>query len=176
MSVGGSELIAVVPYDPEWQRRFDVERVLLERALAPWLDGGIHHIGSTAIPGIAAKPIIDVMAGVRDLDEALAAFTVPHKQSYIHVPHRPDVAHHFVKPSPEVPVYGLHLTEPQSDLWQQRLAFRDALRNDPTLTREYETLKLQLARQYPNDPAAYTRGKRVFVAGVLTRAGIHIKV
>jgi len=54
------EPIAVVPYDPEWSGRFEVERALLARILAPWLEGGIHHIGSTAIPGIAAKPIIDM--------------------------------------------------------------------------------------------------------------------
>ena len=57
----------VVPYDSEWPRRFDEERALLQPVLAPWLEGGIHHIGSTAIPGIAAKPEIDMMAGVRDL-------------------------------------------------------------------------------------------------------------
>ena len=53
--------IVVVPHDPDWRCRFEAERALLERVLAPWLQGGVHHIGSTAIPGIAAKPIIDIM-------------------------------------------------------------------------------------------------------------------
>lgn len=57
-----TEPIAVVPYDAEWPGRFETERALFEGVLALWLDGGIHHIGSTAIPGIAAKPIIDMMA------------------------------------------------------------------------------------------------------------------
>ena len=70
----GDEAIAVVPYDPEWPRRFAAERALLERVLAPSLEGGIHHIGATAIPGLASKPIIDMMAGVQDLEEARAAF------------------------------------------------------------------------------------------------------
>jgi GrpB-like predicted nucleotidyltransferase (UPF0157 family) len=60
------EQLAIVPCDPAWPRRFEDERVVLERVLAPWLEGGIHHVGSTAIPGIAAKPIIDIIAGVRD--------------------------------------------------------------------------------------------------------------
>lgn len=64
------ELIVVIPYDPEWPDRFDAERALLERVLAPWLDGGIRHIAATFIPGLVAKPIIDMMAGVCDFDEA----------------------------------------------------------------------------------------------------------
>jgi GrpB-like predicted nucleotidyltransferase (UPF0157 family) len=134
------EPVVVVRYDPEWPRRFEAERRLLEHVLAPWLEGGIHHVGSTAIPGIAAKPIIDMMAGVRDLEEARAAFVTLREQSYHYAPHRPGIAHHFVKPSSPVtePTYGLHLTEPGSDLWRERLAFRDALRSDPTLAAEYE--------------------------------------
>ena len=77
-----------MPYDPTWPTRFDQERRLLERVLAPWLDGGIHHIGSTSIPGLAAKPIIDMMAGVRDLDEARAASAVLLLEGYVHAPHR----------------------------------------------------------------------------------------
>jgi GrpB-like predicted nucleotidyltransferase (UPF0157 family) len=64
----------VVPYDPEWPAYFAAERALLDDVLAPWLEGGIHHVGSTAIPGIAAKPMIDMLAGVRDLDAARGAF------------------------------------------------------------------------------------------------------
>lgn len=77
------ERIAIVRYDPEWTRRFEVERALLERVLAPWLEEGIHHVGSTAIPGIASKPIIDMVAGVRDLEEARAAFEPLREQSYL---------------------------------------------------------------------------------------------
>ena len=55
-------MIALVPYDPEWARRFEAERSLLERVLAPWLEGGVEHVGSTAIPGVSAKPIVDMIA------------------------------------------------------------------------------------------------------------------
>lgn len=111
------EPIVVVRYDPEWPRSFEAERALLERVLARWLEGGIHHIGSTAVPGIAAKPMIDMMAGVRDLEEARAAFEPLREKGYHYAPHRPDVAHHFAKPSPRPSElsFGLHLTEPESD-------------------------------------------------------------
>jgi GrpB-like predicted nucleotidyltransferase (UPF0157 family) len=166
--------VVVVPYDPDWPRRFEAERTLLERLLAPWLNGGVHHIGSTAIPGIAAKPIIDIMAGVRDLHEARAAFEPLREQSYLDAPHRPDIAHHFAKPSPHQSSHGLHLTQPDSDLWRERLTFRDALRNTPALAAEYETLKLRLAREHRHDPHAYTQHKRAFVARVLASAGISL--
>jgi GrpB-like predicted nucleotidyltransferase (UPF0157 family) len=165
------ERIAVVPYDPEWPRRFEAERALLERVLVPWLEGGIHHVGSTAIPGLAAKPLIDMVAGVRDLEEARAAFEPLHEESYFYAPHRPGIAHHFAKGSPCSSGYGLHLTEPGSDLWRERLAFRDALRRDRTVATEYEALKLRLAREHGDDLGAYTGGKRAFVARVLVGVG-----
>jgi GrpB-like predicted nucleotidyltransferase (UPF0157 family) len=167
-------LIAVVAYDPEWPRRFVIERVLLERLLAPWLEGGVHHIGATSIPGLGAKPIIDMMAGVHDLEEARAAFEPLREQSYVYTPHRPGIAHHFSKPSAQLSevTHGLHLTQPGSDLWNERLAFRDALRADPALAAEYETLKLRLAVEHPDDLTAYTAGKRAFVGRVLATAGV----
>ena len=174
MAASGS--IAVVPYDPAWSCRFEAECALLERVLAPWLDEGIHHVGSTAIPGIAANPVIDMMAGVRDFEEARAAFEPVLKLSYVHTPLRPGIAHHFSKPSPRLPEtqYGLHLTEPGSDLWRERLAFRDALRNNPALAAEYEALKMRLAEEYRVDLRAYTAGKRDFVIRVLANVGIQL--
>jgi GrpB-like predicted nucleotidyltransferase (UPF0157 family) len=166
--------IVVVACDSEWARRFETERALLDRVLAPWLEGGIHHVGSTAVPGLASKPAIDMVAGVRDLDDARAAFDPLREHSYHYAPHRPGIAHHFAKPSPRLAelTHGLHLTEPGSDLWRERLVFRDALRGDPELAAEYEALKLQLAEDHRDDLAAYTAGKRAFVAGVLATAGV----
>jgi GrpB-like predicted nucleotidyltransferase (UPF0157 family) len=170
------ERVAVVPYDSEWQRRFDGERTLLERVLAPWLADGVHHVGSTAIPGIAAKPLIDMIAGVRDLEEARAAFEPLRAEAYVYAPHRQGIAHHFYKPTAAQPErkYGLHLTEPGSDLWRERLGFRDALRNDSTLLAEYQALKLRLAEEHSDDLGAYTNGKRDFVIRVLADSGIQL--
>jgi GrpB-like predicted nucleotidyltransferase (UPF0157 family) len=169
-----AEHFAVVPYDPQWPSRFEAERALLERVLAPWLEGGIYHIGATSIPGLAAKPIIDMMAGVRELKEARAAFEPLREHSYVYTPHRPGIAHHFSKPSARLPklTHNLHLTEPGSDLWRERLAFRDALRADPALVAEYQALKLRLADDHRADIASYTAGKREFVARVLETAGL----
>lgn len=163
----------MVPYDPEWPRRFDAERWLLEDVLALWLEGGIHHIGSTAVPGLAAKPILDMMAGVRDLEEARAAYEPLAEHGWVYEPHRPGIAHHFARRSPAGDTtHGLHLTEPASDLWRERLVFRDALRDDPELAADYERLKRDLAREYADEGSAYVQGKRPFVADVLARFGL----
>ena len=168
------EPFVLVPYDPDWARRFATERALLERVLAPWLDVGIEHVGSTAIPGVAAKPIVDMVAGVRDLEEARGAYGPLEGVGYVDEPHRPEIAHHFAKPALELDVrrLNLHLTEPGSSLWRERLAFRDALRADPSLAAEYEALKLRLARRHLGDVRAYTDGKREFVHRVLVAAGV----
>jgi GrpB-like predicted nucleotidyltransferase (UPF0157 family) len=167
-------VITLVPYDPEWVRRFEAERELLEHVLAPWLEGGVAHIGSTAIPGIAAKPIVDMVAGVRDLEEAQAAYEPLHAVGYLDEPHRSEIAHHFAKPALELDtrMLNLHLTEPSSTLWRERLAFRDALRADPALAAEYEALKLRLAHGHRGDVRTYTDGKREFVHRVLVGAGV----
>jgi GrpB-like predicted nucleotidyltransferase (UPF0157 family) len=167
-------VIALLPYDPNWARSFESERALLEPVLARWLEGGVEHIGSTAIPGIAAKPIVDMIAGVRDLEEARAAYGPLEAAGYVDEPHRPEIAHHFAKPALELDArtLNLHLTEPSSSLWRERLGFRDALRADPSLAAEYEALKLRLAFEHPAEARAYTDGKRAFVHRVLVEAGI----
>src|SRR5262249_60564672 len=114
----------VVPYGPEWPRLFEEERERLEEALAPWLESDIQHIGSTSVPGMPAKPIIDMLAGVRDLAEARSAEEPLADLGYVYRVHRPE-AHLFVQDTK-----GVHLTRPGSDLWRERLAFRDALRAD----------------------------------------------
>src|SRR6187551_3390489 len=101
---------SAVPYDPEWPALFERERARLEAALSPWLEGGIHHIGSTSVPSMTAKPIIDMLAGVRDLEEARAAFPRLEALGYRYRPHRPE-AHLFVQDD-----RGVHLTGPGSDL------------------------------------------------------------
>jgi len=137
--------------------------------LAPWQEGGIHHIGATSVPGLAAKPIIDMMAGVRDLEDARAAYKPLLAEGWEHTPHRPGIAHHFSRLGLGL---GLHLTEPGSDLWNERLAFRNALRADPELVAEYAALKLRLAEEHPDDIEAYTAGKREFVGRVLAHDGL----
>jgi GrpB-like predicted nucleotidyltransferase (UPF0157 family) len=173
VQVVAGERVNVIPYDPLWLQLFAEERRLLERVLGPWLVGGVHHIGSTSVPGLAAKPLIDIIAGVRDLQQSRGAYAPLEQVGYVYAPHRPHEAHHFAKPSVNwwERTHNLHLTEVGSALWCERLAFRDALRSDPALAAEYAALKQRLAAQCV-DGADYAARKRGFVERVLVSAGV----
>jgi GrpB-like predicted nucleotidyltransferase (UPF0157 family) len=166
----------VMPYDPAWAASFEAERGLLREALAPWLVDDVHHVGSTAVPGMLAKPAIDMIAGVRDLAEARAAGNPLRALDYHYRPHRPE-AHLFDKPVPgdwAAQSHHLHLTEPDSDLWRERLAFRDALREDPELVAEYNAWKLAHATTR-GEHLAYNETKWPLVSRVLADRGITLK-
>lgn len=163
--------IDIARYEPAWPEQFRAEASKLAELLEPWLATPVEHIGSTSVPGLAAKPILDMMAGVRDLHSARDAIPVLTSHGYIHAQHRPATLWFHKARTGSVPERGLHLTEPGSSLWRERLAFRDALRTDPVLARQYEELKERLAADN-GDIAAYTAGKREFVVQVLARAGV----
>lgn len=164
------EPISLVAYDDAWPRRFQDERAELARVLAPWLVGPIEHIGSTAIPRLLAKPVIDIMAGVADLPSSVPARAAAATLGYVYSPYRADVMHWFCKPSPAHRTHHLHLVPTGSALWADRIAFRDYLRSEPGAAAEYAALKTRLAAQYRFDREAYTDGKSAFVAVVLERA------
>jgi GrpB-like predicted nucleotidyltransferase (UPF0157 family) len=162
--------VHIVPYDAIWPRRFEEERTLLLDAIGPWLAGPIEHIGSTAIPGLAAKPVVDMMAGVESLDGSFPAVAILESHAYCYYPYRPDVMHWFCKPSPAFRTHHLHLVPVQSRLWIERLAFRDYLRAHPDVAREYADVKWRLAEQHRFDREAYTDAKGPFVERILREA------
>ncbi len=167
---GNGATIALSPYDPRWAVLFEHERARLEVALADWLVGPVEHIGSTSVPGLAAKPIIDMMAPVRSLIEAAAAIEVVTTLGYRHGLHRPEEAHYFFLPETDnwwERTHQLHLTEPTSLLWRRRIAFRDALRARADHRVRYDQLKRDLAQAHGADLTAYARDKDDFVNEVL---------
>ncbi len=164
--------VELVPYDDAWPARFFAERASLARVLAPWLAGPIEHVGSTAVPGLAAKPIIDIMAGVASLDGSRPALTALAELGYVYFPYRADVMHWLCKPSDAVRTHHLHLVPRASRRWRERLAFRDRLRASPALAAEYAQLKARLAVRHRFDREAYTDAKEPFVRRVLALAPI----
>lgn len=159
--------VKLVPYTRTWPELFEAEAQQLQAALQPWLCAGIEHIGSTAVPGLSAKPVIDIMAPVRDLASSQSAIAVAQHLGYCYFPYKPSQMVWFCKPSPAMRTHHLHLVPWQSQLWHERLAFRDALRRDPALAQQYQMLKMQLAARYPNDREAYTDAKTPFILAVL---------
>jgi GrpB-like predicted nucleotidyltransferase (UPF0157 family) len=161
--------IELVPYDPRWPERFEIERGLLAEALRPWLTGAIEHIGSTAVPGLAAKPVIDMMAPVASLAGSMGVIDALRPLAYLHHPYKPQEMHWFCKPSPAYRTHHLHVVEHGGTAWRQRMALRDALRQDAALAAEYAQLKRALADQHPLDREAYTQAKAPFIVSVLAR-------
>jgi GrpB-like predicted nucleotidyltransferase (UPF0157 family) len=161
--------VELVAYDPAWPIRFEHEKTILARILSQWLAGDIEHIGSTAVPMLLAKPVIDIMAPVSSLELSRSAIPAVAAIGYLHSPYQAEVMHWFCKPSPACRTHHLHLVPLGSSLWQERLAFRNALRQDPSLVAEYGALKTQLAHQFRSDREAYTRAKAPFIAKVLAR-------
>jgi len=160
--------VHIVPYDSEWPNRFEAERRVLVEAIGPWLPTGvIEHIGSTAVPGLDAKPVIDMMAGVESLDGSRAALDVLERHQYCYAPYRTEVMHWFCKPSPAHRTHHLHLIPVGSPLWIARLAFRDYLRAHVEVAAEYAALKRRLADEHRFDREAYTDAKAPFVQRVL---------
>lgn len=162
--------VEIVSYDAGWPARSAAERELLEPLLRTWLAGPIEHVGSTAIPGMPAKPIIDLMAPVHSLDASRPAILAVESAGYCYAPYKADSMHWFCKPSPACRTHHLHLVPLGSATWCERLAFRDALRADAALAREYAELKFALARQCSGDREAYTVAKGPFIARVLAAA------
>ena len=162
--------IRVVPYDAAWPDLFRREATRLEAALAPYATGPVEHMGSTSVPGLAAKPIIDMLVPIRSYDHGPDITVALRAVDWVAAPEPDDDDMRrlsFCFPDPGYRTHHLHAIEASSPRWRPWLAFRDALRRDPEAVREYARLKEQLARDYANDRDSYRAGKGAFVAAVL---------
>jgi GrpB-like predicted nucleotidyltransferase (UPF0157 family) len=158
--------VEIVPYDASWPTLFDEEQQRLLQRIDQWLVGPVEHIGNTAVPGLAAKPVIDIIAAVATLEASRPALVALADLGYCYAPYRPELEHWFCKPSPAFRTHHLHLVPFQSSQWLEPIAFRDDLRCHSEVAAEYEDLKRRLAREYRDDRDAYTEAKGPFVARI----------
>jgi len=164
------EPIRLVPHDPAWAARFRDEAEALASLIRPWITGGIHHVGSTSVPGLDAKPIIDIAVGVASLDACRPCIDLLAELDYRYAPYRADVMHWFCKPDPARRTHHLHLIPSSSERFTDELAFRNYLRAHPSQAMDYAALKHRLAAEHRDDREAYTQAKAGFVALVTARA------
>lgn len=161
--------VVVSPYSAEWPRCFLAIRDELIAVFSP-MAVAIEHIGSTSVPGLAAKPVIDVLLGACSLADVESKIEALGGLDYAYIRKYEDVLpmrRYFVKsPAASFRVH-LHAVERGSRIWQEHLAFRGALRSDPALCARYQSLKLQLAQEFADDKAAYSAAKDPFVRSVL---------
>lgn len=169
--------IVISEYNPDWPDLFALEKSFLSELLPQFISGGIEHVGSTAVPGLAAKPVIDIMLGVASLTDSREAIAILSANGYCYYPYKSDVMHWFCKPTPDIRSHHLHLVPFNSPLWLERLAFRDHLCNNPQAAAEYSELKRKLAREHKEDRELYTQKKWPFIQAQLTKIkeGSHAK-
>jgi len=164
--------VVIVPYDPEWPRRFEAERHILTNVFAG-CKAIVEHVGSTAVPGLGAKPVLDIMIGVPLLIEAERRIPAleAHGYEYVEEYERelPD-RRYFRKPRLGPRAVHLHCVLTGSDFWIRHLAFRDHLRAHPDTAAAYDELKRRLATRVSK--AEYTDAKSPFIENVLASAGV----
>jgi GrpB-like predicted nucleotidyltransferase (UPF0157 family) len=169
----GGGPIVICDYDATWAGMFAAEEPRLRAALGP-LVTAVEHVGSTAVPGLAAKPIIDILVGVRSLDEARSRSIAPLEAlGYVYMREylpwlREEML--FRKTISGRWTHHVHLAEPASDRWDEFILIRDYLRADEEVTREYGALKRTLATRFQDDIAGFRDAKRPFLRALLARA------
>ncbi len=164
--------IVIVTYDPQWPRLFQAESELIRKQIGSYLEA-LEHVGSTAVPGLGAKPIIDIMPGLRQLSDARGCIEPLAAIGYEYVPEYENELperRYFRKGPPEGRTHHVHMVENATEFWQRHLLFRDYLRTHPETAEEYEALKHSLAREHRTDRDAYTNGKTPFIEAVVERA------
>lgn len=160
--------IEVVDHRAEWAERFAGWRERLLDALGATAVR-VEHVGSTAVPGLAAKPVVDVQVSVADVEDEAAY--VPAIEALSVALRSRDPGHRYFRPAGDLPrTVQIHVVDAGSAFEREHLLFRDYLRADAETRDRYAALKLELARRYRGDRLAYNEGKTGFILDALEEA------
>jgi len=153
--------IEILPYDPVWVRKYEEARTELLNALGEEVRS-IEHIGSTAVPGLPAKPIIDILLSLDVCPPHFHIIAALQRLGYEYLGEHGITGRYFFRKG--IPrSHHLHAVQPGSDLWTKHIRFRDLLRAGPALCAEYSSLKVGLARRFGEDRQSYTNAKGDFI-------------
>lgn len=161
--------VLVVAYDPSWEIAFDTEK---DRILEAWAHDSsivVEHVGSTAVPGLCAKPILDIMIGVPSDKDGVRLVPYLEELGYFYkgengIPGR----HYFTLGSPRT--HHIHMVETKGPIWNKHLLFRNHLRNHPEDRDQYAALKQSLSKAFPTDRLRYTNSKNELIQSILQKA------
>jgi len=163
-------IVKLVPHRPAWKELFAEEKDRLEEVIGHQVVD-IQHIGSTSIPGMVAKPILDIGIAVVDFEASEVSIDPIEGLGYQYrgehgIPRR----HYFVKGNPRT--HHLHMLEVNSRDWKAHLLFRSYLTSHPDIAQEYAELKIDLAERYRTDREVYQEGKDAFIERILELAEV----
>ncbi len=167
-----SSPVVVVPYDPVWPHQYEEEKTRILAVIAPYVVC-IEHMGSTAVPGLAAKPVIDILIAVHSLADAPLFLPPLASLGYVYIQKHESMfperryLHRLVNGQH---THHLHVVEQDSNFFNVQIAFRDYLRRHTDARDQYAVLKLDLAQRYRNDRDAYTDAKSAFIFLILELA------
>lgn len=161
--------VKIVPYNPHWPEVFQKEYTKLKFEVN---DDTIiiEHIGSTSVPYLCAKPVIDIMIGIERIEDFEKLIKPLNALGYEYKPEVEDTIperRYFEKPG-----FHIHMVEKNSDFWKKHIFFREYLRNYPDVRDEYCKLKLDLARKYQFQRKEYTKSKEPFIKRILRKMEI----
>jgi len=159
--------VALLPHQTDWER-IAADTAVRLRSFFP--DAEIAHVGSTAIPHIAAKPIIDMAVGVDDLSYVKEMAPALEPQGLLFRGEDVNGQLLFVLGEQDCRTHHIHIVQRQGVEWQNYIRFRDYLTAHPDRAREYERLKQDLAERYPQDRASYTEGKADLIREILAES------
>ncbi|CDF12196.1 putative uncharacterized protein [Mycoplasma sp. CAG:776] len=163
-------IVELVDYDSNWDNEYRKEEELLRRVLKNRIKE-IHHIGSTSIPGLKAKPIIDILIVIDSLNEISEIEEILKKYNYENRgQHGVSDRYFFAKGSEEARSHYLHFVEPKSDTYYNQVYFKKYLLEHPKYLKEYCELKEKLALKYANERPKYTKGKNDFITNIVKLA------
>ncbi|MET3937416.1 GrpB-like predicted nucleotidyltransferase (UPF0157 family) [Paenibacillus sp. PvP094] len=168
------EEVVVSEYDPRWVEDYHVERNKIMKVLTE-ICVDFEHIGSTSVPGLGAKPLIDMMAAVHELNDVKAVhMEALGELGYEYVP-KPDFPERlfFRKGQWRAGTHHLHVYKYKSVEWKDNLLFRNALRRDSEVMQEYYALKKMLEQQFRHDRVGYTAAKAAFIQSIIQKARLY---
>ncbi len=176
MSPTGPGAITITDYDPRWPVLFEEERRLILNAIGEWV-ADVQHVGSTAVPGLAAKPIIDIMVAVQNERGMIQSITPLVKLGYECLGEYGIPSRNYFRKNAETAGLGLshggvarthhlHMFPAGHTEWDRHLHFRDYLRAHPPVADEYTSLKRELAGRFTTDLEGYTEAKTEFIRGI----------
>lgn len=166
--VRGTEPVEVVDYDPLWPARFEQMREQLAASLGK-LALRIDHVGSTAVPGLAAKPVVDIQVSVPDVEDTQAYRDAIEEHGFVLRYLEP--GHRYFRPAPGVPrLWQVHVCQAGSDWERVHLLFRDFLRAHPDEATAYAAMKHEMAARHRDDRIGYNDAKEPWIRAALERA------
>jgi GrpB-like predicted nucleotidyltransferase (UPF0157 family) len=168
----GSAPLVIVDYNPDWPRLYEEEKALVLKAIGHII-ADIEHIGSTAIPGLGAKPVVDLMVGLHHLDDAVECIPLLDAIGHTYHPEFEDQVpeRRFFRKGPDwARTHHIHMVERSSDFWADRILFRNYMRTHEEDAMVYLIMKKELAARFGSNRRGYSDAKASFVTAILAKA------